>query len=216
GHRRFQACRMVGLLRIPCVVREVSDEAAFGIMASENLVREDVDPVDEAVFIEALITKTKKNTQEVAAMIRRSVGYVEDRLVVAKMPDYMRQYLKTKQLKLGAALALVQIDNDNLRRTWVELAVRDGASVRQAEYWLYQWRADQLPTGVGAGEFLPGADPTPYKPPLFVCAIDGKEYPVNDTTMVTVYKGNLRYLAELRSALASEPEKADPSLVLSS
>jgi ParB family chromosome partitioning protein len=205
GHRRLNACKMSGKVRIPCIVRDVSEEALFSIMASENLKREDVNPVDEAEFILKIQISTKKNLEEIAAMVGRGRQYVEDRLVVANMPDYLKQYLKSGQIKLGSALALMQIEEEPLRQTWVELAVRDGISVRVAEYWLYQWRRNQLPGG--SADTTPPSD-TPaseYRAPTFECAIDGKKYHFADVATVFVYKGNLPYIQELKQQLISTP-----------
>src|SRR5574343_2047869 len=51
GHRRLSACKIAGIIKIPCVVRELDDTKTFEVMAAENLERADVDPVDEAIFL---------------------------------------------------------------------------------------------------------------------------------------------------------------------
>lgn len=208
GHRRLGACKIAGIIKIPCVVKELDDSAAFSIMASENLVREDVDPVDEAEFIIKMMTRTNQSIDEVAANIRRSRQYVLDRLIVGEMPDYLKEFLRSKQIKLGAALALDQITDETQKRTWVGLAVRDGVSVRVAEYWLIQWKMSQLPDAVKVENPLSDIPQGEFKPILFRCAIDGKEYPVDQTKMISVFLGNLDLLVALRNELSLPPPKS--------
>lgn len=204
GHRRLGACKIAGIIKIPCVVKELDDSAAFSIMASENLVREDVDPVDEAEFIIKMMSRTNQTIDEVAANIRRSRQYVLDRLTVGEMPDYLKEFLRAKQIKLGAALALNQITDDNIKRMWIGMAVRDGVSVRVAEYWLTQWKMSQLPDAVRVENPLSELPAGEFRPLLFRCAIDGKEYPVDQTKMISVFLGNLDLLVALRNELNSE------------
>ena len=209
GHRRLCACKIAGKIKIPCVVKELDDRAAFSIMASENLVREDVDPVDEAEFIIKMMSRTGEGVEEVAVNIRRSRQYVLDRLTVGQMPPYLKEFLRAKQIKLGAALALNQITDESKKMTWIQMAVRDGVSVRVAEYWLTQWKMFQLPDAVNVENPLSELSTGEYKPILFRCAIDGKEYPVEQTKMISVFLGNLDLLSALRRELNFERDKSE-------
>lgn len=202
GHRRLSACKIAGIIKIQCVVRELDDKQSFEVMAAENLERTDVDPVDEAIFLTKYIEKTGKTIQEVASSIKRSVAYVESRLAIGQMPDYMQNHLKNGGIKLGVALALVQIEDDRMRRVWVEMAARDGVSVAQAEYWLHGWKMNQLPGGV-LSDVPPGGfqndAPVSVK---FECAIDGKKYDARLFKTVMIYEENLpifnAFVAEMR------------------
>lgn len=210
GHRRLSACKIAGKSKIMCVVRELDDNQTFAVMAAENLERADVDPVDEALFIAKYIEQTKQTISEVAKVLRRSVGYVENRLALGLTPDYMQAYLKTGQLKIGVALALSQITDENTRRLWCEMAVRDGVSVAQADHWLYEWKLNQLPGGISSdvppGGFISDAPQVI----MFECAIDGKKYDARLFKSVMVYEGNLAMfnavVAEIRKPVEPEQE----------
>ena len=204
GHRRFSACKIAGMIKIPCVVRELDDKQTFSVMAAENLERQDVDPVDEASFIARYMEETGMTVAEVAKQLRRSITYVETRLAVGQMPDYMKECVKFGSLKLGAALALVQITDDNVRRTWTDLAVRDGVSVAQAEYWLHGWKINQLPGGTQTdtppGDFEREASHIIE----FECSIDGKKHDARLCRTLIVAEENLpifnAFVSEFRSA----------------
>lgn len=217
GHRRFTACKWAGMVKIPCIVRDLNDDQVFSVKTAENLKRDDVDPVDEGMHYLVAINKLGKSIAEIADMVGRSTQYVKDRVTVAEMPDYMKVFIKSGQLKLGAALLLMEIEPDEKRQLWVGIAVERNVSIREVDYWLYQHKLGTLPTSVVEGGDVPGAPPGAPKVILFRCSLDGKEYPITDTTMITVAKCNLGYVAamgeELRRVGAENPphEKEEPA-----
>ena len=205
GHRRLAACKIAGKIKIPCVARTLSDSEAFAIKAAENLEREDIDPVDEANFLAEYIVASGLQIPQVAKALRRSVAYVETRLAIGTMPDYMKEYIKRGELKLGAALALVQITNDTRRHVWVDMAVRDGVSVAQAEYWLHGWKMDQLPGGSDNDEPPGGFTASEIQPVMFECAIDGKKYDARLFRTAMIYEGNFGIFNAIVSELRADP-----------
>lgn len=206
GHRRLSACKIAGKIKIPCVVRDLDDEQTFEVMAAENLERADVDPVDESIFIKNYIDKTGKTIPEVAKSLKRSVNYVQSRLVVGEMPEYMQRFLKSKDLKLGVALTLMEIDDEQTREVWTGLAIRDGASVAQAEFWVQDYKRQLLPGGIRSD--TPPTDYTPgeAQPIMFVCAIDGKQYDSRMFKTLMIYEGNLPYFNAFAAELRKAPE----------
>ena len=208
GHRRLSACKIAGKIRVTCVIRELDDKQTFEVMAAENIERADVDPVDEAIFLTSYKQKTGKTDKEIAQSIRRSEAYVKSRLAVGEMPDYMQQYLKAGELKLGVALCLQQIDNEQTKHVWTEIAVRDGANVRQAEHWLYEYNRQKLPGGVLSEmpdtNYVEGA-PTVVK---FRCYVDGQEYDARQFKTIMVHESNIDLLNALIEGLNEPAEQA--------
>lgn len=204
GHRRFLACRIAGVLRIQCIVRDVKDSALLSIMASENLARSDVDPVDEANFIARMMSEKNMTAAEVARTIRRSPSYVAGRLVVGSMPQYMQNYIKSGEIKLGVALHLVQIEPDEKRRVWVGLAVQDSITERTAEYWAYQHKLGTLPEIVVSQDDIPEAERVEFKIPTFICAIDGKPHPTTELRCISIAAPNMQALHEFSSAFRED------------
>lgn len=213
GHRRLSACKIAGMVKINCVVRELTDEQVFEIMTAENIERADVDPVDEAIHLSREIERTGKSTAELAKQIRRSVAYVESRLAIGAMPDYMQEYLKKGEMKIGVALNIFQITDDARRRLWADLAVRDGISVAQAELWLHQWTVNQLPGGVDSDVPSDGDVSSAPHIVMFECAVDHKKYDARLFKTFLVYEGNVELaesvFAEIRKgalATSTAPE----------
>lgn len=200
GHRRLLAHRYAAIPTIKCVVRELDDNQTFAVMAAENLERSDVDPVDESIFITKYIEQTKASIPEVAKALHRSIAFVESRLAVGMMPDYMQHYLKTGAIKIGVALTLVQILDDDMRRVWVDLAVRDGISIAQAEFWLHGWKVNQLPGATASAEPPEGYTPDAPKMITFRCAIDGNDYDCRQFRSVMIHESNIPFFQEMVKA----------------
>lgn len=204
GHRRLSACKIAGKIKIPCVIRDLDDKQTFEVMAAENLERADVDPVDEAIFITKYKEKTGKTDQEIAESIKRSVSYVQSRLAIGEMPEYMQVYLKTGELKLGVALALAQIDDERTRKLWTEIAVRDGANVRLAEHWLYEYNRQKLPGGTLSDTPPDSVDPSSPLIVKFTCYIDGQQYDARQFRTVMVHESNMPLLDAFVSEINKE------------
>ena len=205
GHRRISACKIAGIIKIPCVVRELDDQKTFEVMAAENLERADVDPVDEAIFITKYKEKTGKSLEEISKQLKRSVAWVQSRLMIGEMPEYMQEYIKHGELKLGVALALTQIDDDRTKHMWTEIAVRDGANVRLAEHWLYEYNRQKLPGGVLSDtppDSNPESTPSIVK---FTCFVDGHQYDARQFRTVLVHESNIEILNALVAEYNAEP-----------
>jgi len=159
GNRRFRACAIAGIVRIPCVVRTMTDYEVYSLRAHENLFRDDIDPVDEALYIGKLVGDDDSKIAEVGKMLNRSTQWVEDRLGILTYPDYFLEPLKNGKIKLGVAKMLSQIEDETYRHMFFDNALRDGMAIWQAEYYLSQWKAGIFKSG--ADILPPGEDDKP-------------------------------------------------------
>ena len=189
GHRRLIAAGMARLAEIPAVVRDSTDSETTVLRMHENLIREDVDPVSEAIFIVKAIKELGLDITVFARMLNRSVEYVCNRVSIAEMPSYLQRAVKDRTLPLGVALILNQVDDEMYKERWTAAAVRDGMTIRSAQNALFEWqkirdiRADALP-----GE---APVPIPEVPPAYmpVCARCGQPADVRDLQIVRIHKG---------------------------
>lgn len=141
GHRRFRACLIAGIVKIPCIVSQLSDDQVYEIRAHENLFRLDVDPVDEAIFLGKLVGTDESKIPEIAQRLNRSVQWVNDRLDILTYPDYFIGPLREKRVSLGVCHWLAKITDDVYRKMFFEQAIANGMAVWQAEYYFRQWAA---------------------------------------------------------------------------
>lgn len=211
GQRRYLAHQYAGLIKIKCFVRELTDEEAFAIMTSENLSRVDVNPVDEARHVARLMEVKGGDIEAVKQIVRRGEKWIRDRLAIGKMPDYMQELLANKELKIGVALILSQITDENIRRMWTLQAVRDGANIAMAEYWLADFKRQLLPGGALAGTTDEQINLAPPSAVLFRCALDGQQYDTRMIKSVLIYEGNLQYFFEFAKAFQSPPAESESS-----
>lgn len=139
GHRRTAACKMAGMVKIPAVVRTLTDDEALSIKVSENFIRADIDPVDEALFFAELTTTNQITVPKLAALIGRTEDYVQGRLDLLLLPPDIIQALKLKQIKLGVARHLGLITDEKDRLIFLEYAIKDGVTEYSAKNWYNQW-----------------------------------------------------------------------------
>ena len=205
GHRRLLAHRYGGMVSIKCIVRELTDDEAFAIMTSENLARIDVNPVDEATHIARLMKMYSNDWNKVANIAGRSIAWVASRIDIAKMPEDLKEALRTGKIKLGVALALYDITDDLDRVACLGMAISQGASVVVAQYWLAQWRAGLF--GHAREMTVPDSSlPNGGRKIVMLrCAVDGKEYPAEDFISVLVCRKNAGYIEAIREHLDSVP-----------
>lgn len=141
GHRRYRACLQASVVKIPCIVRELNDDKMIEQRAHENLFRQDLDPVEEAIAIAKLVGEEENKIPTIAKRMGKSEQWVNERLDIMTYPDYLIAPLKERKIKIGVAKALAAIDDDVYRKMFTDRAVADGMSVWQAEYYRNQWQA---------------------------------------------------------------------------
>lgn len=175
GHRRFMACKLAGLNELPCVVRELSDDESWSVMAHENLERQDIDPVDEALFLGRIIGEDELKIKEVSESLNRSPQWVASRLEILSYPDYFLLPIKKGEVRLGVARILAKIEDDYWRKHFFESSIRNGMSIPQAEYAFAQWNMGILASPVDVD--LDGAPQATYtpKPASAICSACRRE-----------------------------------------
>lgn len=144
GHRRFRACLIAGVINIKCVVRTLTDAEAEDIKAHENLFRQDLDPLEEAIYLGRLIGDDDTQIPVVAARMNKTEQWVTDRLNILTMPDYLRGYIRGGNVGLGVAKWLGAIGDEVYRKIFSDQAANNGMSIRQAEYLYRQWELGLL------------------------------------------------------------------------
>lgn len=133
GERRWRAARQAGLKKIPCLVRELSEEelALFAII--ENMQREDLNPVEEAEGLERMISAFGLTQEQVSKSVGKSRPYISNSLRLLKLPDEIRQLLSEGKLSNGHGRALLGLENMNKQIILANRIVKEGLSVRTVE-----------------------------------------------------------------------------------
>lgn len=133
GERRYRACRMAGLTEVPVTIRELSDTETMELALIENLQREDLSPIEEALGYKALIDEYGFSQEEVATSVGKSRPAIANSLRILKLPDSVLEYVKQDKISAGHARALLMLDNEKDMLELAELIYKKDLSVRQAE-----------------------------------------------------------------------------------
>lgn len=133
GERRWRAARQAGLTEIPVIVREVSDEQAMEIALIENLQREDLDPIEEALGYKQLMERCNLTQEQTAERLARSRSAVANSLRLLALPQEVLELLKKGQLTAGHAKAILSLPLPSMQRELAERVVKEKLNVRKAE-----------------------------------------------------------------------------------
>lgn len=130
GERRWRAAQKAGVHEIPVVIQDVTDREAMEIAIIENVQRQDLNPLEEAMGYDQLIQDFSYTQNDLASVIGKSRSHVANTLRLLKLPEPVKQYLNDGALTAGHARALVVApDPEALARRIVD----EGLTVRAAE-----------------------------------------------------------------------------------
>lgn len=132
GERRWRAARIAELMEVPCLVREIPDEAALAMSLIENIQREDLNPLEEAAGIQRLIDEFAMTHQEAADAVGRSRPAASNLLRLLQLARPVQELLMAGDIDMGHARALLPLDGAGQVQLANVVAAR-GYSVRETE-----------------------------------------------------------------------------------
>ncbi len=133
GERRWRAAQQAGLEKVPAVIREQAEAERLQAALIENMVREDLNPVEEAKACAALIEDLGLSKEELARRVGRSRPAVSNLIRLLELPDETLKLLESGELSEGHGKALLGAKGNDVRRRLSRDAVRGGWSVRETE-----------------------------------------------------------------------------------
>lgn len=133
GERRWRAARMAGLETIPALIRDLTDRDALELALTENLLREDLNPLEVAHAYEALQEKYGINHEEIAARLGVNRSTVTNTLRLLRLPAAVQEMLANGQISNGHARALLGLESAGAQMQLAQRIARQGLSVRQVE-----------------------------------------------------------------------------------
>ena len=133
GERRWRASRMAGLTEVPVVIKELSDDEAMALALIENLQREDLNAIEEAQGIKALMDTLSLTQDEAAERVGKSRPAVANALRLLKLPDSVIALVSDGKLSPGHARALLGFKDDQDIIETADLIIEKGLTVRDVE-----------------------------------------------------------------------------------
>ncbi len=132
GERRWRAAQLAGLSEVPALIRDVPDDAAIAMALIENIQREDLNPIEEAMALSRLQKEFELTQQEVAQAVGKSRTAVANILRLMSLNSEVKKMLEYGDLEMGHARALLSLSEMEQLET-ARIVVAKGLSVRQTE-----------------------------------------------------------------------------------
>lgn len=133
GERRWRASKMAGLKEVPVVIKELSDVETMEIAIIENLQREDLNPIEEAEGLQALIDRCGFTQEDVAVSVGKSRSAIANSLRLLKLPQEVRDMTRNGEITAGHARALLAFDNEAMIYEAAQNIIENNLSVREVE-----------------------------------------------------------------------------------
>ena len=133
GERRWRAARLAGLKDVPVVIKEYSDSEVAEIALVENLQREDLSPIEEAIAYQKLLDDFGLKQEEIAFRVSKSRSVITNALRLLKLPETVRNMINEKTLSTGHGKVLLSLDDPKQQITLAQRIVDENLSVRQTE-----------------------------------------------------------------------------------
>jgi ParB family chromosome partitioning protein len=133
GERRWRAAQRAGLHRVPCIVKEVSQENVLELSLIENIQREELNPIEEANAYKKLLEKRDLTQEEVAQRVGKERSSITNSLRLLKLPVEIQRLVEEEKLAMGHARALLSVDSPERQILLAKEITARALSVRETE-----------------------------------------------------------------------------------
>ncbi|MFD0050638.1 ParB/RepB/Spo0J family partition protein [Actinomycetes bacterium NPDC127524] len=136
GERRYRAAKEAGLTTVPVVIRELSEQQMMELAILENLQREDLNPIEEAVAYQSLLDKLDVTQEELAKRLGKSRPHIANHIRLLSLPEDIQNLITEGKISMGHGRALLSLKNKDLLPSVAEKIFKDSMNVRQLETYI--------------------------------------------------------------------------------
>jgi ParB family chromosome partitioning protein len=133
GERRFRASQLAGLTKIPAYVRKAKDDGMLEMALVENIQREDLDSIEIALSYQRLMDELEYTQEELSSRVGKKRSTIANYLRLLKLPAVVQKGLIEKQISMGHARAMINIEDPETQIMIFEQIIKHGFSVRKVE-----------------------------------------------------------------------------------
>lgn len=133
GERRWRAARIAGLIRVPVIIKEMTNKQVMEIALIENLQREDLNPIEEAEAFEKLMEEFTMTQEQISSTVGRSRSAIANSLRLLSLAEKVKGYVISGELSSGHARALIVIEDRELQQKTAEDVIKNKLTVRDTE-----------------------------------------------------------------------------------
>jgi ParB family chromosome partitioning protein len=208
GRRRLTACKLLQYTTIPARIIESEHIDEIPALA-ENLMRLNMNPLEEAEAVRILSEEKNLSQREICALTNHGTSWVQDRLFLCTLPDNFKKAVGDKKLSIAAAGQLMLIQDIDYRDYLLSVAIVNGATVHQCEGWLLDYQARSRimnPTGISPTE---PRLPMDMPEPLCLCNFCEQRVPAHLSVIMRFCHPCNLTLDQVKKELARDPVPAE-------
>lgn len=201
GHRRFLAAEKLGWADIPALVFSRDELQNGAAMVAENTLREDVNAAEEAVFYAQLIERHGWDEPTLCAKVKKSPDYIGDRFRLLRNDPEVFNAVLADRINFSVARELNKCPVEDMRRYYLDQAIRSGTSARVVRQWIADYLGSQQPQVAASGDPETPTPAPPVEPYQMACELcGGAKDPYN---LVNIYVHRWE-LEEIKKVLRRE------------
>lgn len=133
GERRWRASRLAELRKVPCIIRNFDDRQNAIVAIIENMQREDLNPIEEAMGLRSMTEKYGFTQEQVSASLGRSRTYIANSIRLLKLPDEIQQYVSSGQMSAAHGRTIINIGDSKKQKEIADKIIKNDLSVRATE-----------------------------------------------------------------------------------
>ncbi|MDR7854977.1 ParB/RepB/Spo0J family partition protein [Tissierella sp.] len=133
GERRWRACKTAGLKEIPCILKDVTEDVSAKFALIENIQREDLSPIEEAVAYKKLMSNFNLTQDEVASQVGKSRSYISNTIRLLNLDKDIIDYIAKGELTAGHGKVLLGIKDKNEQLSAAKKIINNNLNVRETE-----------------------------------------------------------------------------------
>jgi ParB family chromosome partitioning protein len=188
GHRRYIAHQKINRHDILCLVRQPGEIQEIASMVHENILREDVNPAEESIFYSRLVQECGYTEADLIALTHRSPEYIGDRFRLLRGDEVIFAAVQRGDITFSTARELNKCDDFEMRRFYLDNAIRGGHASRVVKRWVDDWRQNQAQKQAALVQPVGAAAPAEPEPEKFCCALCGGYRDPWNFVNVTIHK----------------------------
>lgn len=133
GERRWRACKIAGLKKIPAIIKDISSKEAVEIALIENIQREDLNPLEIAFAFDTLLKEFNLTQEELSSRVSKDRATIANYIRLLKLPEEIKAMINQGSLTIGHAKAILSADSPETMLAVAKEVVKKGLTVRETE-----------------------------------------------------------------------------------
>lgn len=161
GERRWRASQLLNLPEVPVIAREADDRTVLELALIENLQRENLNPIEEALGYSQLAGQFQMTQEEISSKVGKSRAVVANALRLLKLPNAIQDFIRQGQLSVGHAKVILGLADERIQKLAADQVIKDTLNVRQTEGLVAKLQApvEKDPTTKLKAPATPSGDP---------------------------------------------------------